>query len=107
MTKNGFEKDYKKLERYYMQRLINVTRQARQAVVWQQVVGDGTTLPLDTVVQVSTGDQKNYKMQLENVMQLFYLNIDKNYSRTHCLFQTLLVDEKWLQSITDVTVGPE
>ncbi|MBZ3869585.1 Beta-hexosaminidase subunit beta [Sciurus carolinensis] len=52
MTK-GFGEDYKKLQSFYIQKVLNITAsQNKKSIVWQEVFDDNTELYLDTVIQV-------------------------------------------------------
>lgn len=59
MQKMHFGNDYKKLESYYIGRILNITVSLKsKAVVWQEVFDNNVTIHPDTVVQVWKDGEK-------------------------------------------------
>ena len=71
MEKQGWGKQFERLEQYYMQKLINDTQNVTQGqmeyLVWQEVVDNNVILPKDTVVHVWK-DGMNFKPELSRVI---------------------------------------
>jgi len=75
MEKQGWGKQFERLEQYYMQKLINDTQNVTQGqmeyLVWQEVVDNNVILPRDTVVHVWK-DGMNFKPELSRVTGFGY-----------------------------------
>lgn len=53
MDRINISGNYEALQRYFMQRLLNITTsQDAVAIVWEEVFNSGTKMPEDTIVQV-------------------------------------------------------
>lgn len=88
MTKMGFGKDYKKLENYYMTRLINTIGQfGRKYIVWQEVFDNGVNLKKDAVVHIWKNNPKP---------------MDEMYAVTKAGYRAIL-SECWY--LSDFTMG--
>ncbi|XP_018592380.1 beta-hexosaminidase subunit beta isoform X2 [Scleropages formosus] len=66
MQEHGFDKDFKKLESYYIQKLLDIVGSTKKGyMIWQEVFDNGVKLKPDTVVEVWMGS--NYQEELQNV----------------------------------------
>ncbi|XP_046694832.1 beta-hexosaminidase subunit beta isoform X2 [Silurus meridionalis] len=66
MAQQGFGQDFKKLESYYIQRLLDIVKATNKGyMVWQEVFDNGVKLKADTVVEVWINS--NLEKELLNV----------------------------------------
>uniref|UniRef100_A0A3Q4AP48 Beta-hexosaminidase n=1 Tax=Mola mola TaxID=94237 RepID=A0A3Q4AP48_MOLML len=74
MDQQGFGQDYKKLESFYIQRLLDiVTTTQKGYMIWQEVFDNGVKLKPDTVVHVWMGGK--YNEEMSNVTAAGYTTI--------------------------------
>ncbi|TKS84664.1 Beta-hexosaminidase subunit beta [Collichthys lucidus] len=63
MEQQGFGQDYKKLESFYIQKLLDIVTTTRKGyLIWQEVFDNGVKLKPDTVVHVWIGGGSNEEM---------------------------------------------
>ena len=71
MEKQGWGKQFDRLEQYYMQKLINDTQNVTQGqmeyLVWQEVIDNNVILPKETVIHVWK-DGMSFKQELARVI---------------------------------------
>ncbi|KAI5608257.1 beta-hexosaminidase subunit beta isoform 2 precursor [Silurus asotus] len=68
MAQQGFGQDFKKLESYYIQRLLDIVKATNKGyMVWQEVFDNGVKLKADTVVEVWINS--NLEKELLNVTE--------------------------------------
>ncbi|XP_062290101.1 beta-hexosaminidase subunit beta isoform X1 [Scomber scombrus] len=68
MKQQGFEEDYRKLESFYIQRLLDiVTTTQKGYIIWQEVFDNGVKLKPDTIIHVWKGNQQQYQNEMANV----------------------------------------
>ncbi|XP_053196273.1 beta-hexosaminidase subunit beta isoform X1 [Scomber japonicus] len=68
MKQQGFEDDYRKLESFYIQRLLDiVTTTQKGYIIWQEVFDNGVKLKPDTIIHVWKGTQQQYQNEMANV----------------------------------------
>ena len=68
MERMHFGNDYKRLESYYIQRVVKMVESlAKSYIVWQEVFDDNVTLAPDTVVHVWKG--KGWQLEMQKVTE--------------------------------------
>lgn len=68
MREHALGTDYRRLESYYIQKLVQIVeRLKRSYIVWQEVFDDGVQLQADTVVQVWKGHEGQWMGEMERV----------------------------------------
>ncbi|XP_026153086.1 beta-hexosaminidase subunit beta isoform X1 [Mastacembelus armatus] len=73
MVQQGFGDDYKKLESYYIQRLLDIVTTTKKGyMIWQEVFDNGVTLKQDTVIHVWKGNQQQYQDEMANITSSGY-----------------------------------
>ncbi|XP_074076495.1 beta-hexosaminidase subunit beta-like [Macrotis lagotis] len=71
VQQQGFGQDYKKLESYHIQKLIDIVSSANKGyMVWQEVFDNGVKLKEDTIVEIWI--QSNYAIELQKVTEAGY-----------------------------------
>jgi len=71
MQKNSFGSDYRKLESYYIQKLVQIIERLQKSyIVWQEVFDDNVVLKPDTVVHV--WKRKDWQRELKKVTSAGY-----------------------------------
>ncbi|XP_032395365.1 beta-hexosaminidase subunit beta isoform X1 [Etheostoma spectabile] len=73
MDKQGYGEDYKKLESFYIQKLLDiVTTTQKGYMIWQEVFDNGVKLKPDTIIHVWKGNQEQYQSEMANVTSAGY-----------------------------------
>ncbi|XP_054243997.1 beta-hexosaminidase subunit alpha [Indicator indicator] len=73
MKEMGFGEDYKKLESYYIQRLLDIVSSiGRGSIVWQEVFDNGVKVRPDTIIHVWKESSLSYLEELANVTRAGY-----------------------------------
>ncbi|XP_069046856.1 beta-hexosaminidase subunit alpha [Lepisosteus oculatus] len=68
MAKMGFGTDYRKLESYYIEKLVNITSGLKKnSIVWQEVFDNNVKVPKDTVVHVWKGNTAQYLHEMSSI----------------------------------------
>ncbi|XP_072462454.1 beta-hexosaminidase subunit beta [Notamacropus eugenii] len=74
MQQQGFGQDYRKLESYYIQRLIDIVSSTNKGyMVWQEVFDNGVKLKNDTIVEVWI--ESFYREELQKVTAAGYATV--------------------------------
>ncbi|KAK6492449.1 beta-hexosaminidase subunit beta-like isoform X1 [Huso huso] len=74
MEQKGFGTDYRKLESYYIQRILDIVTGTKKGyIIWQEVFDNGVKLKPDTVVEVWMGNA--LEEELHNVTSAGYTTI--------------------------------
>ncbi|XP_031173647.1 beta-hexosaminidase subunit beta isoform X1 [Sander lucioperca] len=73
MDQQGYGQDYKKLESFYIQKLLDiVTTTHKGYMIWQEVFDNGVKLKPDTLIHVWKGNQEQYQSEMANVTSAGY-----------------------------------
>ncbi|XP_055572192.1 beta-hexosaminidase subunit alpha isoform X2 [Falco biarmicus] len=73
MRKMGFGEDYKKLESFYIQRLLDIISSLGKGyIVWQEVFDNGVKVRPDTIIHVWKENPKPYMEEMANVTKAGY-----------------------------------
>nr|AFK11359.1 Beta-hexosaminidase beta chain [Callorhinchus milii] len=65
MESHGFGTDYRKLESFYIQSVLDIVSANRKGyMIWQEVFDNGVKLKLDTIVHVWKGNTAQYQKEL-------------------------------------------
>ncbi|XP_034752208.1 beta-hexosaminidase subunit beta isoform X1 [Etheostoma cragini] len=73
MDQQGYGEDYKKLESFYIQKLLDiVTTTQKGYMIWQEVFDNGVKLKPDTIIHVWKGNQEQYQSEMANVTSAGY-----------------------------------
>ncbi|XP_012726823.2 beta-hexosaminidase subunit beta isoform X1 [Fundulus heteroclitus] len=73
MEQQGFGQDYRKLESFYIQKLLDiVTATNKGYIIWQEVFDNGVKLKPDTLIHVWKGNQEKYQSEMANITSAGY-----------------------------------
>ncbi|KAM4532684.1 beta-hexosaminidase subunit beta isoform 1-T1 [Fundulus diaphanus] len=73
MEQQGFGQDYRKLESFYIQKLLDiVTTTNKGYIIWQEVFDNGVKLNPDTLIHVWKGNQEKYQSEMANITSAGY-----------------------------------
>ncbi|XP_049593318.1 beta-hexosaminidase subunit beta isoform X1 [Syngnathus scovelli] len=73
MEKQGFGKNYSKLESFYIQRLLDIVTSTKKGyIIWQEVFDNGVKLKADTLIHVWKGSEQQYQNEMANVTAAGY-----------------------------------
>ncbi|KAL0968895.1 hypothetical protein UPYG_G00273300 [Umbra pygmaea] len=68
MQKMGFGTDYTKLESYYMENIVNITKKLNKtSIVWQDVFDYHEQIPVDTVLHIWKGSPTQIQQELSSI----------------------------------------
>ncbi|KAJ8002450.1 hypothetical protein DPEC_G00159050 [Dallia pectoralis] len=68
MQKMGFGTDYTKLESYYMENIVNITKALNKtSIVWQDVFDYHEKIPVDTVLHIWKGSPAQIQQELSDI----------------------------------------
>ncbi|CAL9682250.1 unnamed protein product [Knipowitschia caucasica] len=68
MKQQGFGEDYRKLESYYIQKLLDIVAQTNKGyMIWQEVFDNGVKLKPDTIIHVWKGNQQQYQNEMAQI----------------------------------------
>ncbi|KAE8285227.1 Beta-hexosaminidase subunit beta [Larimichthys crocea] len=73
MEQQGFGQDYKKLESFYIQKLLDIVTTTKKGyMIWQEVFDNGVKLKPDTLIHVWKGNQQQYQNEMAMVTSSGY-----------------------------------
>ncbi|XP_028274509.1 beta-hexosaminidase subunit beta isoform X1 [Parambassis ranga] len=73
MEQQGFGQDYKKLESFYIQKLLDIVTTTKKGyTIWQEVFDNGVKLKPDTIIHVWKGNKQQYQNEMANVTSSGY-----------------------------------
>ncbi|XP_043951709.1 beta-hexosaminidase subunit beta isoform X1 [Gambusia affinis] len=68
MEQQGFGKDYKKLESFYIQKLLDIVAATNKGyIIWQEVFDNGVKLKPDTLIHIWKGTQEAYQSEMARI----------------------------------------
>ncbi|XP_054908562.1 beta-hexosaminidase subunit beta isoform X1 [Poeciliopsis prolifica] len=73
MEQQGFGTDYRKLESFYIQKLLDIVAATNKGyIVWQEVFDNGVKLKPDTLIHIWKGTQEAYQSEMARITLVGY-----------------------------------
>ncbi|XP_032426816.1 beta-hexosaminidase subunit beta isoform X1 [Xiphophorus hellerii] len=68
MEQQGFGQDYRKLESFYIQKLLDIVAATNKGyIIWQEVFDNGVKLKPDTLIHIWKGTQEAYQSEMARI----------------------------------------
>ncbi|XP_008421770.1 beta-hexosaminidase subunit beta isoform X1 [Poecilia reticulata] len=73
MEQQGFGKDYRKLESFYIQKLLDIVAATNKGyIIWQEVFDNGVKLKPDTLIHIWKGTPQAYQSEMARITSAGY-----------------------------------